>query len=142
VTPACVLLHNGTSTGAVKQVQIATTGHSAARNTAHLVWQMLSHLCLVVVNLARSPIPAVMHTVADFIQSQLVMLTYSLRLHASVFPCICNLKQVTEEDVLGLQSDAFNPVEDPDSFDDMYACDRSVFSTSCMRSHLSPPCFG
>ena len=25
---------------------------------------------------------------------------------------------------VGLQSDAFNPVEEPDSFDGVYACDR------------------
>ena len=75
-------------------------------------------------------------------QSQRVMLTYSHREGASC-PLYLQSTASHSERLFGLQSDAFNPVEDPDSFDDMYACDRSVvFFSSCMHSHLSHLCFG
>ena len=91
---------------------------------------MLSHLQLIVVNLARSPIQAVMHMLLQnalhtvtachaYIQSQRGWKCPPLHLQSQA---------IHSGRLFGLQSDAFNPVEDPDSFDDMYACDRSVFS--------------
>ncbi len=91
---------------------------------------MLSHLQLVAVNLARLPIQAVVHMLLHTVtalhtatachahtQSQIVWMCPPLHLQS---PASLSGR------LFGLQSDAFNPVEDPDSFDDMYACDRSA----------------
>lgn len=91
---------------------------------------MLSHLQLIVVNAARSPIKAVVHML---LQNALHTATAS---HAYIQsqrrwkPPPLHLQPQASHSgrLFGLQSDAFNPVEDPDSFDDMYACDRSVSS--------------
>jgi len=106
--PACVLLHSGTSSSAVKQVQ-SDQLETPLRTTLPILSGKCCHICNWLQSIWRV-CPYRLSCTCYCIQSQLciqpqrVMLTHSHRLCGCVHPCICNLQQVSQEDCLACRA--------------------------------------
>ena len=100
-------LHTVTACHAYTQSQLVMLTHNHSVSCLHTV--TACHACIQSqrVTLACSHSLSYLHTVTAchaFIQSQLAVLTFSHSLCGSVFPSICNLNQVTQEDCLACRA--------------------------------------